>query len=45
MMNGGAGGKVVMQPARAQAKLSTTERYVHASDEHCRSVVDRLLPG
>lgn len=44
MMNGGAGGKVVMR-LLGHKKLSTTERYVHASDEHCRSVVDRLLPG
>jgi site-specific recombinase XerD len=44
MMNGGAGGKVVMR-LLGNKKLSTTERYVHTSDEHCRSVVDRLLPG
>lgn len=35
MMNGGAGA----------TKLATTERYIHAADEHCRSAVDRLLPG
>lgn len=44
MMNGGAGGKVVMR-LLGHKKLSTTERYVHAADEHCRNVVDRLLPG
>jgi site-specific recombinase XerD len=27
------------------AKLQTTERYIHASDEHCRSAVDRLAPA
>jgi site-specific recombinase XerD len=43
MMIGGAGGKVVMR-LLGHKKLSTTERHVHTSDEHCRSVVDRLLP-
>jgi len=44
LMNGGAGGKVVMR-LLGHKKLSTTERYVHAADEHCRSAVERLLPA
>jgi len=44
MMNGGAGGKVVMR-LLGHAKLATTERYVHAADEHCRSAIDRLMPA
>ena len=43
LMLGGSGGKVVMQ-LLGHAKLQTTERYIHASDEHCRSAVDRLVP-
>ncbi|WP_293250357.1 tyrosine-type recombinase/integrase [Nannocystis sp.] len=44
MMNGGGGAKVVMRLLE-HAKLATTERYIHAADEHCRSAVDRLLPA
>mgnify|MGYP000110709495 FL=1 len=35
------GPKVVMQ-LMGHAKLQTTERYVHASDEQCRNAIDRL---
>jgi len=44
MMNGGAGAKVVMR-LLGHARLATTERYIHAADEHCRNAVDRLLPA
>ena len=44
LMLGGSGGKVVMK-LLGHAKLQTTERYVHASDEHCRGAIDRLGPG
>jgi len=44
MMNGGAGAKVVMR-LLGHTRLATTERYIHAADEHCRNAVDRLLPG
>ena len=44
LMNGGAGGKVVMK-LLGHARLTTTERCIHAADERRRSAVDRLLPG
>lgn len=44
LMNGGAGGKVVMR-LLGHKKLSTTERYVHSADEHSRNVIERLIPG
>ena len=44
MMNGGAGAKVVMK-LLGHARLATTERYIHAADEHCRNAIDRLLPA
>ncbi len=37
------GPKVVMQ-LMGHAKLQTTERYIHASDDHCRSAIDLLTP-
>jgi hypothetical protein len=40
---GAAGPKVVMQ-LMGHAKLSTTEKYVHASELHCQSAVDRISP-
>lgn len=43
LMNSGSGAKVVMQ-LLGHAKLQTTERYIHASDAHCRNAVDRLVP-
>jgi site-specific recombinase XerD len=44
LMLNGSGGKVVMQ-LLGHAQLQTTERYVHASDAHCRNAVDRLVPA
>lgn len=44
LMLNGSGAKVVMR-LLGHAKLQTTERYIHASDEHCRSAVDRLTPA
>jgi integrase len=40
---GAAGPKVVMQ-LMGHAKMSTTEKYVHASEPHCQSAVDRISP-
>jgi len=47
MMNPNVEVKVVMHLLRHK-KLSSTERYVYAADEHCRRVVDwgrRLRPS
>ena len=40
---GAAGPKVVMQ-LLGHAKLSTTEKYIHASGKHSRGAIDRISP-
>jgi integrase len=44
LTNEGASGPKVVMKLMGHAKLTTTEKYVHASEEHCQSAIDRISP-